>query len=93
MEVMGAPAPQVAVEATTPDEWRAMTLRLWGEATNEDALTHLRALWEIVRMRSADPGLVREIADGVPNLARVLGHPPQTLDAWLGPYLKAFAAK
>ena len=83
---------QVAYEATTPDEWHAMTVRLWGAATNDDALVHLRALWGIVRMRSADPALVQEIARAVPDLERVLGHPPQLLGAWLGPYLKAFAA-
>ena len=53
---------------------------------------HLRALRGIVRMRSAQPALVQEIARAVPDLERVLGHPPQLLGAWLGPYLKAFAA-
>ena len=77
---------------TTPDAWHDMTVRLWGAATNDDALVHLRALWEIVRMRSANPALVEEIARAVPNLARVLGAEPQLLGAWLGPYLRSFTA-
>ena len=84
--------PQVAYEAITPDAWHDMTVRLLGARANEDVLVHLRALWGIVRMRSAQPALVQEIARAVPDLERVLGHPPQLLGAWLGPYLKAFAA-
>ena len=83
---------QIAYEATTPDAWHAMTVRLWGAHTNDDALVHLRALWGIVRMRAADPALVQEIVQAVPNLPRVLGRPPALLGAWLGPYLKGFAA-
>ena len=84
-------SPQVTYEATTPDAWRDMTVRLWGAHTTDDALVHLRALWGIVRLRSADPALVQEIAHAVPDLERVLGHEPLLLGAWLGPYLKSFA--
>ena len=83
----------MAFESITPDAWQDMTVRLWGAQTSNDALVHLRALWGIVRIRSADPALVQEIAAAVPTLGRVLGHEPQPLHAWLGPYLENFAKK
>lgn len=82
---------QVAYEATNPDAWRDMTVKLWGANTGDDVLVHLAKLWGIVRIRSAQPALVQEIARAVPDLERVLGHAPQLLGAWLGPFLKAFA--
>ena len=85
------PAPQVVYEATSADAWHDTTLQLWGPArANLDALEHLRALWGIVRLRSADPALVQEMQAAVPTLERILGHKPELLSDWLGPFLKSY---
>ena len=83
---------QVAYEAITSDAWYEMTVDAWGPRATEDVMVHLRALWDIVRMRSADPVLVEEIASKVPDLERMLGHKPILLGDWLGPYLKSSSA-
>jgi hypothetical protein len=83
---------QVVYEATSADAWHDSTLQLWGAGANPDALEHLRALWGIVRLRSAEPALLAQMHAAVPTLERMLGHPPQVLGAWLGPFLKAYMA-